>query len=233
MKFETTIKEIIPRTSDVFSFRYSRPSELTYKPGQYMMVTIKSGNKELMHPLSISSSPTETSFIEFTKKLTTNEYSMVLKTLKPGDWTRIEAPYGNFTFMGEYPKIGMLTGGIGITPFRSIIKYCTDMKLNTSIVLLYGCRNPTEIAFKDDLGKMQNENRNFRVVFTVNEPNTEWKGAIGNITADMVKKELPDFKERVFYACGPPGMVQAMKNVISELGIPETRLKLELFAGHT
>ncbi len=233
MKFETVVKEIIPRTSDVSSFRFPRPAELVYKPGQYMMVTIKSGGKELMHPFSFSSSPTEKDHIEFTKKFTPNEYSVALKTLKPGNWAQIDAPYGKFTFEGEYPKIALLTGGIGITPFRSIIKACTDKKLNTSIVLIYGCRTPGDIAFRREFEEMQAQNKNLRLVFTVNEPNGSWIGAVGNITAELVKKEMPDYKERTFYACGPPGMVQAMTNLVKELGLPETQLKLESFAGYT
>ena len=233
MKIETSVKEIISRTIDVSSFRFSRPSGFTYKPGQYMLVTIRKDDKELIHPFSFSSSPTEEGYIEFTKKFTANEYSIALKTLKPGDWARIDAPYGQFTFEGEYPKIALLTGGIGITPFRSIVKYCTDIQLNTDIVLAYGCRSPSDIAFRNEFEQMQAKNKNLHVVFTVNEPNGDWKGPVGNITADFVKKNMPDYKERMFFACGPPGMVQAMINLVKELGVPETQLKLESFAGHT
>jgi len=233
MKFETYVKEIMPRISDVSSFRFPRPSELDYKPGQYMLATIRSGEKELMHPFSFSSSPTENDFVEFTKKFTASEYSATLKTLKAGSWARIDAPYGKFTFEGEYEKIGLLTGGIGITPFRSICKYCTDKSLNNNIVLLYGCRSPSEIAFKNEFEEMQKQNHNLKVVFTVNEPNSEWKSSVGNINVEMVKKEMPDYKERTLYSCGPPGMVQAMMNLVKELGLPSTQLKLESFAGHT
>ena len=233
MKFETAVKEIIPRIIDVASYRFAKPAELSYKPGQYMLVTIKSGDKELMHPFSFSSSPTEKEYIEFTKKFTPNEYSVVLKTLKLGDWARIDAPYGKFTFEGEYSKIALLTGGIGITPFRSIMRYCTDKQLSTSIVLLYGCRAPSEIAFGNEMKEMQRQNKNLKVVLTVNEPNGAWKGPVGNITAELVEKEIPDYKERVFFACGPPGMVQAMTNLIKELDLPETKLRLESFVGHS
>jgi glycine betaine catabolism B len=233
MKFETSLKEIISRTSDVASLRFPRPAELSYKPGQYMLVAIKSAEKELVHPFSFSSSPTEKDYIEFTKKFTPNEYSAVLKTLKPGDWARIDAPYGKFTFEGEYPKIALLTGGIGITPFRSIIKYCTDMGFNTDIALFYGCRTPEDIAFRSEFEGMQMQNKSLKLMFTVNEPAGDWKGSIGNITADFVKKKMTDYKERMFFACGPPGMVQAMINIVKELGLPETQLKLESFAGHS
>ena len=232
MLFETSVKEILPRVSGVASFRFPRPADLTYKPGQYMLVTIKSGAKELMHPFSISSSPTEEGYIEFTKRFTPNEYSTILKGLKPGDWAKIDAPYGKFTFEGEHPKIALLTGGIGITPFRSICRYCTDKQIPSNIVLIYGCRTPSDIAFREEFEQMQVLNKNFRAVFTVNEASEDWKGAVGNINADMVKKELPDYKERVFFACGPPGMVTAMTNMIKSLGLPDTQLKLESFAGY-
>ncbi len=232
MKFETSVEEIIPRTSDVASFRFPKPGGLTYKAGQYMLVTILSSGKELIHPFSISSSPTEEAHIEFTKKFTPHEYSLALKTLHLGDWARIDAPYGKFTFEGQYPKIALLTGGIGITPFRSIIKYATDMHLDTEIALFYGCRSPSDIAFKDELEQMQKQNKNLKLVFTVNEPDSGWTGPVGNITPDLVTMELPDYKERIFYACGPPGMVTAMANLMKELGLPETQLKLENFAGY-
>ena len=120
MKFETKVIEIIPRTADVTSYRFPRPVELTYQPGQYFIITIKQDNKELTHHFSFSSSPTEKEHFEFTKKLSEHEYSLALKSAKIGDWARIDAPYGQFTFDGEYPKIVLLAGGIGITPFISI-----------------------------------------------------------------------------------------------------------------
>jgi len=232
MKLETKIKEIIPRTSDVTSYRFSRPPELAYKPGQYFFTTIKQGDKELTHHFSFSSSPTEKEHFEFTKKLTDHEYSMALKAVKVGDWARIDAPYGQFTFEGEYPKIALLAGGIGITPFVSICKYAADKRLNSKITLFYGCRTQNDIAFKQELEKMQEENKNLKVVFIVNEATSQWKGATGVITADMIKKELPDYNENVFYVCGPPPMVAAMKTLVVSIGLQKAQLKLEYFTGY-
>jgi ferredoxin-NADP reductase len=233
MKFETKVKEIITRTQDMISYRFPRPEGLDYKPGQYMLVTIKAGEKELMHPFSLSSSPTEKEFIEFTKKLTDSEYSNTLRTLKPGDWAGIDAPYGNFTFQGEHDKIVMLAGGVGITPFRSICRYTTDTKLASSIILLYGCRNEDEIAFKSELEEMQQQNPNLKVVFVLNEASSQWKGPVGFITVELIKTQVPDYKQRMFYVCGPPGMVKAMENLITSMGLPLSKLKLEALAGHT
>jgi ferredoxin-NADP reductase len=233
MKFETTLKEVVPRTPNVTSYRFPRPVELDYKAGQFFLVTINPGGKELSKHFSFSSSPTEKEHIEFTKKFTDSEFSAALKALKPGDWARIDAPYGTFTFEGEYPRIGLLAGGIGITPLISICKYCTDKRLDTKVTLLYGCRTEVDIAFKKELEEMQRQNSKLKVVFTVNEPNSGWSGAVGVINVDMVKNEIPSYAETMFYTCGPPAMVEVMEKLVESLGLPKTQLKREYFAGYT
>jgi ferredoxin-NADP reductase len=205
---------------------------LDYKPGQFFFVTIKSSGKELSKHFSFSSSPTEKEHIEFTKKFTDSEFSTALKMLKPGDWARIDAPYGKFTFDGE-PKIGLLAGGIGITPLMSICKYCTDMQLPTRITLLYGCRTESDIAFRKELEATQLQNSNLKVIFTLNEANSGWNGAVGVINGDMVKREIPDYAETMFYTCGPPPMVEVMEKLVESLGLPKTQLKREYFTGYT
>ena len=232
MKFETRFIEIIPRTADVTSYRFPRPSNLTYAPGQYFMITIKQDKNELTHHFSFSSSPTEKDHFEFTKKLTDHEYSLALKTSKIGDWARIEAPYGQFTFEGEYPKIALLAGGIGITPFISIIKNASDQRLDNKITLFYGCRTENDIVFKKELENMQKENRNFKMVCIVNQPSSNWTGETGIITPEMIEKALPDYKENVFYTCGPPPMVKAMEGIIESLDLPKTQMKQEFFTGY-
>ena len=232
MKFETRVKEIIPRTSNVTSFRFPRPAGLEYKAGQFLFIAIKPAGRELSKHFSFSSSPTEEEHIEFTKKFTDSEFSTALKTLKPGDWARIDAPFGNFTFEGEHPKIGLLAGGIGITPLVSICKYCTDKCLNTRITLLYGCRTENDFAFKKELEAMQQQNPNLKIVFTVNEATSGWMGATGVINMDMVKQEIPDYQETMFYTCGPPPMVEVMEKLIESLGLPKTQLKREYFSGY-
>ena len=232
MKFETQIKQIISRTADINSYRFPKPLELSYKPGQFFFVTIKQDDKELTHHFSFSSSPTEKEYVEFTKKFTDHEYSIALRAAKEGDWARMDAPYGQFTFEGEYPKIALLAGGIGITPFVSICKYATDMGLNSTITLFYGCRTENDIAFRQELENMQKVNKNLKLVFTLDQASSQWKGATGVVTADLIKQELPDYKENVFYTCGPPPMVKAMEMLIEGIGLPKTQMKQEYFTGY-
>lgn len=233
MKYETTVQSIIQRTPNVMSFRFPRPDALQYKPGQFFIVTLKKDSKELSHHFSFSSSPTEQDHIEFTKKLSDSEYSQALKASKQGDWARIDAPYGQFTFEGEYPKIVLLGGGIGITPFLSYVKNATDKMLSSRIVLFYGCRTPSDIVFREEFEELAKINSNFKTVFTVSEATPDWKGKVGIITADMIKQELPNFADYIFYACGPPPMVKAMQTLIENLGLTKEKIKVEYFTGYT
>lgn len=232
MKFETRIADIIPRTYNVKSFRFARAISLNFKAGQYMFVTLKIGEQEARKPFSISSSPTEKDYIEFTKKLTGHPFSDRLDELKVGDSVTIDAPFGNFTFEGESERIGLLSGGVGITPLISICKYCTDMKLNTKVTLLYGNQTEADIVFRQDLEQMQQQNNNLKVVLTLAELKANWNGYKGNINAEMVKKEIPEYLETVFYVCGPPAMVQAMGNLLKTLDVPGGNVKEENFAGY-
>jgi glycine betaine catabolism B len=232
MKFETKFQEIIPRTHDVTSFRFPRPTGLGYKPGQFFFITLKQGDKELSKHFSFSSSPTEKDHIEFTKKLTDHEYSLALKVAKVGDWARIDAPYGQFTFEGEYPKIALLGGGIGITPFISFCKNATDKGLNSKITLFYGCRTENDLAFREEFEELAKQNKNLKLIFIINQPTEQWKGQTGSINGDMIKQELADYRENMFYTCGPPPMVEAMEKLILNLGLQKDKLKRELFSGY-
>ena len=232
LKYETTIQQIIPRTSDVTSYRFPRQKDLNYKAGQFFFITVNKGNKELSKPFSFSSSPTELEHIEFTKKLTDHEFSSALKACKVGDWARIDAPYGQLTFEGEYPKIALLSGGIGITPFMSIIRNASDKQLKSKITLFYGCRTEKDIVFKKELEELAKKNINLKLIFVIAEPSPQWRGDTGIITAELVKKKLPDYLENMFYTCGPPGMVTAMEKLVETIGLPKEKIKKELFAGY-
>jgi glycine betaine catabolism B len=232
MIFETNFQEIIQRTHDVVSFRFPRPAELAYKPGQFFFVTLKQSDEELKKHFSFSSSPTEKEHIEFTKKFTDHEYSLALKAAKVGDWARIEAPFGQFIFEGEYPQIALLGGGIGITPFISYCKNATDKGLSNKITLFYGCRTPEDIAFKKEFEDLAQINKNIKLVFIVNQPTPDWKGATGIINADMIKEQLPNYQENMFYTCGPPPMVEAMEKLVESLGLSKEKLKREYFSGY-
>ena len=235
-EFNSKIIDIIQRTPSVKSFRFEIPEEMDYLPGQYLALTINVNGEEKTKPFSISNAPTEKEYIEFTKRLTDSDFSQVLKSLKVGDLGHLRLPFGKFTFSGEVPKIALLSGGIGITPFRNICKNASDKKLESDIILVYGNRSPDEIVFKEDFDDMSKANDKFRTIYCLTDMPTQEVGdmcRLGFIDEVLIKKEILDFAERVFYVCGPPGMVQCLCDVLKDkLGLPEDKIIVEKFMGY-
>jgi ferredoxin-NADP reductase len=231
MSFETSVVEVIQRTPDIKSIRFEKPQGFGYLAGQYIFITLGGGPDKMTKHFTLSSSPTE-GFLEITKKLTGHPFSNALAGLRPDDKVSIAGPYGEFTFQGEYDNIGMLSGGIGVTPLRSMIKYSIDKKLSASIILLYSNSLESDIAFKDELEDLQRENPKIKVIETITRPGLDWKGLTGRINAEMVKKLVPDYLERTFFTCGPQKMVDAMVSLLRELKVPEEQIKQEYFPGY-
>ena len=234
--FETHITEVIRRTRDVLSFRAAVTEGMNYRAGQFLGVTVRSGGQELSKYLSFSSAPTEKRHIEFTKKISGSDFSKALECLKPGDKITLRMPLGSFLLEEKAPKHLFLSGGIGITPIRSMWRDAFDRRLPLDMALLYGNRTPEDIAFKEDLEGMMRDAKDFKVVFSLDTeaacPST-WKGRCGFINAPMIKEEVPDYLERIFYVCGPPVMVKLLLTLLQEqLKVPENRIKRENFAGY-
>ena len=164
IEFESEVSDIIQRTHNVKSFRFRIKKDVDFKPGQFFFVTIKIDGIERTKHFSFSNSPTEKGYLEFTKRITESEFSKALSRLKIGDWAKLKMPYGSFTFEGEYEKIAFLSGGIGITPIRSICKLATDKRLPTDIVLLYGNNKEEDIIFRQDLDQMSSVSKNIHIV---------------------------------------------------------------------
>jgi len=230
-QFEADVLQVIERTRYAKSVRFRRPEGFDYLPGHWISLTMGRGDAKQTKPLSLSSSPTE-SFLEVTKRLTGHEFSNAFDGLKAGDTVLIRGPNGNFTFHGEYDKLCMLAGGVGITPQRSMVRYVADEGLETSIVLLYSNRFDDAIPFVDDLDEIQKRNQHLKVLITITRPSATWKGQTGRITKQWIESAVPDYSERVFYTSGPSRMVDAMLATLRELGLPETQVKQENFLGY-
>jgi len=233
MQFEAVVKEIIQRTPNDISLRFNRPEEFNYLPGQYMYIELTiSGQKAEKH-FTISSSPTELTHLELTKRLTGHEFANALASLKVGEKVEIDGPEGDFTFVGEYTKILALTGGIGITPIRSIMRYCTDLMLKSDITLLYSNTSEDDIAFKAELDDMQKNNDQIKIIYTITQPKGKWDGLTGRINEDMMRRVVPDFMDRVTYISGPQKMVDDLTNImIMDLKMPTEQVKTEIFPGY-
>lgn len=234
--FETHITEVIRRTHDAVSFRAAVAEGMSYRAGQFMGVTVAADGRELSKYLSFSSAPTEKGYVEFTKKISGSDFSKALERLKPGDTIKLKMPLGSFLLDEMAPKHLFLSGGIGITPIRSIWKDAFDRQLPLDMALLYGNRTPEDVAFRNDLEVLARENGNLKVVFSLDTADAcppLWQGRCGFINAAMIKEEVPDYLERVFYVCGPPAMVANLLSILQgQLQIPENRIKRENFAGY-
>lgn len=236
LEFDSEVIAVIQRTKDVKSFRFKVNQDIDFKPGQFFFVKIKVLAEERTKHFSFSNSPTETGYLEFTKRITQSPFSQSLDRLKPGDWAKLKMPFGTFTFEGEYEKIAFLSGGIGITPIRSICKFAADKKLSTDIVLLYGNTSAADIIFRDDLDQMSKQNTKLRIVYTLTSSDINklnWPGGSGYIDENMIKEEIPDYQKRVFYICGPPQMVEGLNALLKEkLNVNNQNIRLENFTGY-
>lgn len=233
VELATKVIEVIQRNYNVKSVRVEPAKDINFKAGQFLQVTLQN-DPLLKHYLSISSSPTEKCHLEFTKRLSQSDFSKAMDALRAGDQIIIQYPLGRFT-LEDNPaeKVAFLSGGIGITPIRSICKDVVDRRLGTDIVLVYSNRSARDIVFKEDFDAMQKSCPKLRVAHVLCETEPGFKCTVGLINSAVVKNEVPDYKERKFFLCGPPGMVEAMRKMLSdELALPKEQIITENFQGY-
>jgi len=235
IEVDAKVSEIILRTPSVRSIRFKTKEDFEFEAGQFFFLTIIDSGIDSPKPFSFSNSPTEEGYIEFTKRLTESPFSKALEKLKVGDKAKIKLPYGSFTLKQDEKKLAFISGGIGITPIRSICKYATDKKLLLDIVLFYGNSTEKDIIFKNDFDHMHKE-KTVKVIYTLTEQDqTEkaWQGRTGFINEQMIIEEMPDYKQRTFSICGPVCMVEDIQDMLkTKLGIDERRIIKEKFSGY-
>lgn len=230
--------------TDVMSFRFSsagRDSRLDdYKAGQYCIVDLGT-NKDPEGPsrsFTIASSPTENDSILFTTRIRDTMFKKKLAALQEGSAVNITAPLGKFVLHDDCSKPAVfLSGGIGVTPFRSMIKYVTDSKLPIKITMFDANRNYNNIIFKDEFDSWLAINPNLKIVYALSDTSTsgDWKGEKGFINKPMVDKYLDSnqLDRSIFYICGPPVMLGAMKKLlVEELHVTNDRIRVEEFLGY-
>lgn len=227
---ELEIVKVKYETYDVFSTYFSRDN-FDYKPGQYVILELDVKDLEgNTRPLSIASSPTE-DFILLSTKIRDTPFKQKLVTLKQGDKVKAKGPMGIFTLKDDAKEIVFLGGGIGITPFRDMIKYATDKKLAIKMTLLYSNKTPNDICYKDEWDAFEKQNPHLKVVNTITD-DASWHGRKGRINEAMIREFCSDLNSTLFYICGPPGMVDALYNLLKAMNIPQQNIKIEKFAGY-
>ena len=235
--------------TDIMSLRFGKKSEqnqiahrkapFDYTAGQYAYFDIGVVNNDPKGPIrhfTISSSPTE-HFIMITTRIRESPYKQRLSSLQKGIKVKVRGPEGDFVLHEDYSKPAVfLSGGIGVTPFRSMIKYATDRQLPIKIIMFDSNRNERNIIFKDEFDEWANKNKNLKIVYTIDEEDggTPWIGEKGRINKEILNKHLNDeANHSFFYVCGPPPMLKAIKSLLeNELKITKDRIKIEEFTGY-
>ena len=223
--------------SNIWEFVFKSQKKLDFVPGQYMEWTLSHQNTDSRGNrrfFTIASSPTEENLklgIRFEEKGSSFKRALFEseknKTIVAGNLS------GDFILPKNKQKLAFIAGGIGITPFRSIIKYLSDRKEVKDIILIYSNSEEKEIVYKDlfDEGKMIGLKPFYTLTNNENMP-TSWKGEKGRIDGNKIMRLIPDFKERLFYISGPQPFVQAMKRTLVELRVSRRQIKTDYFPGY-
>lgn len=222
------------------TFIFPKPDNFQYIVGQYAYFTLPNlkypdARGNIRH-FTLSSSPSE-DFLSITVRLREESgYKKTLDSLRIGAEIDFRGPTGDFILdKTDARNQVMIAGGIGITPYRSIIKYVTDKGLSIPIHLIYSNSLPEEIAFRDELTQIAANHPNIKVTMTVTKPEEShmpWDGLIGRISENMLQTLISNLQASVFWICGPPAMVQALEETLDKLAIPEDRIKVEKFTGY-
>ncbi|MBC3361753.1 hybrid-cluster NAD(P)-dependent oxidoreductase [Pseudomonas sp. SWRI154] len=210
-------------THDVktFIFRCADFSALSFEPGQFITVSPVIGGQTIARCYTLSSSPTRPFAFSITvKRVPGGTVSNWLHDqLKPGDSLRASGPAGSFTPVGHpAAKLLYLSAGSGVTPLMSMTRAACDMAGNLDIVFVHSARTPTDIIFHGELTRMQANMPGLRVINICEELGdmVNWQQPVGRLDLSLLNQQVPDFKMREVFTCGPRGYMDAVRSVLSE-----------------
>jgi len=226
-------------TTQTFRFRLDG-AMFDFRPGQYVTVKIAGVDdpRGPQRPFTLSSSPSEADALWITTRMGGSPFKEALKELGAGGdcsgRVNLRGPLGKFTLDRQRPAV-MIAGGIGITPFRSMIRWVKDTQAEVPIVLLYSNETPAEIAFREELDDLAEAESWLEVVHTITDPEAaeDWDGRTGRIDDKLIGEAAARLDHPVYYVCGPPGMGEGVHDaVVEDLGVREADLRPESFSGY-
>jgi ferredoxin-NADP reductase len=233
--------KLIEKRDETKSFFWQPEKPVNWFAGQYYYFTIPvmkypdpRGNTR---HFTISASPTEGNILRLTTRIREESgYKKTLDELTIGSEIEGEGPNGTFILDETSDKSNIfIAGGIGITPFRSIIKYVVDKNLTTPIHLIYSNSVPEEITFRKELEDWSKTHLNIKVDITISHPEESkepWTGLTGRIDENLINKLVHDTENPIFWVCGPPAMTDAIEQVLGKIKITSDRIRSEKFTGY-
>jgi len=207
-----------------------------FQPGQYAAISFKRyGRPTAARCFSIVSSPTDQDVLQFSMR-TKGRYTKALTTLHEGDKVKIRGAFGGFVFDADRDTDTVLfAGGIGITPFMSMIRYAAEIHLTSPIVLVFSCQNQDDVPFADELKILEARNPHFQTVFVIGQgPTDKFTGY--NIKTGRITPELIDYvsagsyKSKSFFICGPPPFMNAINKALKDKKTPAGNIMTEAFS---
>jgi predicted ferric reductase len=158
------------------------------------------------------------------------DFTSSIKDTTAADSAFIGGPYGSFSFLDhDATNLVFIAGGIGITPFMSMLRYMADKKLDRNILLMWGNKTEKDIAFRDELERIGVAMPTLRVVHVLsNQP--DWSGEKGYVDVDLLRKYLDGVVNPQVFVCGPPIMMTKVIHALQQLNMPKKRIHFEQFA---
>ena len=223
-------------SSDIFDFVFNRGKKFAFAPGQYMEWTLqhpKTDSRGNRRYFTIASSPTENNLLLGVRFYQNgSSFKKALLALNLNEQIVGGQIVGDFTLpKDKKKKLVFIAGGIGITPFRSMIKYLVDKNEQRPIVMFYANKHADEIAYADVFNQAQRQ-IGIKTVYTLTgQTPANWRGKVGRIDTEMIRQEVPDFRERTYYLSGPHAMVVSYEAVLRSMGVPQKQIKKDFFPG--
>ena len=223
-----TITNIRRENHDTWSLMFSG-KPINYLPGQFLHVQLlREDGLSFSHPFTISSSPTQ-SLVSITPK-ELGDFTDTIGKTEQGDLAYIDAPYGVFSFLkvSEEQPLIFIAGGIGITPFISMLRYMHDQKIERRVFLFWGNKTEDNLLFQQEFEDIESNLSGLTIVQVMSE-DEDWAGEKGYIDANMIEKYAGDLRDYDIFLCGPPPMSQAIQQDLQAHQVPNSQIHREIF----
>ena len=238
-KFLTKLRDREEVAERTMAFRFEKPAGFKFTPGQFVDITLlnppETDSEGNARGFSIASAPHE-DFLMVATRLRDTAFKRVLSRVPLETEVQVEGPFGNLRLHNDKARAAViLTGGIGITPFRSILWHAAKQNLPHRIFLFYANRRQEDAPFLGELQELEKQNSNYKLITCMTEMEKSsrfWSGERGVISAQMLAKYLKEVVSPVYYITGPPPMVKAMHTMLVDSGVDDDNIRIEEFGGY-